>query len=67
MTTHADKAPRVSQSRSGNGERGRGQGKSTTIREYLQAVRSWAREQGFEVSDRGRVSESFKEAYGQAN
>lgn len=32
-----------------------------------QAVRTWAREQGLEVSDRGRISSSVSEAYRQAH
>lgn len=33
----------------------------------LQAVRGWARENGFEVSDRGRVPEHILQAYDAAN
>ncbi|MGH8303199.1 MAG: Lsr2 family DNA-binding protein [Steroidobacteraceae bacterium] len=31
------------------------------------AVREWARANGFEVSERGRVSKKIIEAYGEAN
>lgn len=67
MTTYADKATRIPKSRPGGGERGRGSAKSTTSKEDLQAVRSWARERGLEVSDRGRVSQAVKDAYDQAH
>ncbi len=32
-------------------------------REDLQAIREWARSKGYEVSDRGRISQSVKDAY----
>ncbi|MGW7674267.1 histone-like nucleoid-structuring protein Lsr2 [Streptomyces sp. NPDC054775] len=31
------------------------------------AIRSWARENGYEVSERGRVSATIREAYAKAN
>lgn len=36
---------------------------SRTGREQLQSIRQWAREQGYTVSDRGRVSQEIQEAY----
>lgn len=67
MTTYADKATRVPKSRPSNSERGRVSATPTPPKEDIQAVRSWAREQGFEVSERGRVSQAIKEAYDQAH
>lgn len=34
-----------------------------TDKEQLNAIRRWAREHGFEVSDRGRISKTVREAY----
>jgi hypothetical protein len=38
---------------------------SSADREQTQAVREWARENGFEVSSRGRIPEAVLEAYSQ--
>ena len=35
----------------------RAQGGAGANREYLQRVRAWGREQGYEISDRGRVAD----------
>ena len=67
MNLYTDKATRVSKSRSAGSDRGRGSASPRPSKEELQAVRSWAREQGLEVSDRGRVSSAVKEAYDQAH
>lgn len=67
MDAYIDKATRVSKPRSGTGGRGRGAATGRSTKEDLQTVRSWAREQGLEVSDRGRVSEAVKETYDQAH
>ena len=40
-----------------------GRASSTTKRSDLDAVRAWARDNGHEVSDRGRVSNKILEAY----
>jgi hypothetical protein len=44
-----------------------GGGAARTDREQLQAMRSWARDHGYTVSDRGRVSQEIQEAYHAAN
>lgn len=38
-------------------------GPSAGDREQLQAIRTWGRENGFTVNDRGRVSKELHEAY----
>ena len=65
MNTYTAKATRVPKAKSGSG--GRGSGRTKTSREEVAEMRSWAREQGMEVSDRGRVSEAIKDAYHQAH
>lgn len=53
--------------RSGGPSRARtGGGPARTDREQLNAMRRWARENGFEVSDRGRISKAVREAYNAA-
>lgn len=42
-------------------------GSTGTSRDDLGQIRVWAREQGFEVSDRGRVSQAIQSAYDQAH
>lgn len=68
MNTCTQKATRISKPRPGSGQRG-GRGSATirTPREEVAAIRSWAREQGMEVSERGRVSQAIKDAYDQAH
>ena len=67
MNLYTVKATRVFMSRSAGSDRGRGSASPRPSKEEVQAVRSWAREQGLEVSDRGRVSSAVKEAYDQAH
>ena len=67
MNTYTDKATRVPKVKSG-GERGGWEtGRTQTSRDDVAAMRTWAREQGMEVSDKGRVSEAVKDAYHQAH
>jgi hypothetical protein len=40
---------------------------STAGKEDLDAIRSWARDNGFQVADRGRISAKVKEAYAKAH
>lgn len=40
---------------------------STAEREQNQAIRAWAREQGYEISDRGRIPTEVAEAYRKAH
>ena len=47
--------------------RGRAVAKATAGRADLNKVREWGRENGFSVSDRGRVSADLQAAYAKAN
>lgn len=49
--------------KSGSGRTRRRGGAGRTDREQLQAVRVWARANGYEVSDRGRISSALMELY----
>ncbi|WP_067721508.1 histone-like nucleoid-structuring protein Lsr2 [Nocardia yamanashiensis] len=59
-TPHARKVGRAAKSTSAT------KGRSTVDREQTQAIREWARKNGFEVSSRGRVSAEILEAYNKA-
>jgi hypothetical protein len=52
--------------KSGAGHRGRGPAAKGTG-EDTAAIRTWAKENGYEVNDRGRVPQTIREAYGEAN
>lgn len=41
--------------------------KATTDREQTQAIREWARANGYDVSDRGRIPRNVLDAYHQAS
>jgi Lsr2 protein len=68
-------APGVSVQKAGNGKTGAGNGKTTAGNggsrqspvSDLGAVRSWARANGFQVSDRGRVSNAVLQAFKEGN
>lgn len=51
--------------KSSAGSRGRGTAKSSG--EDTAAIRTWAKENGYEVNDRGRVPATIREAYVKAN
>lgn len=57
-TPHARKVGRAAKSSSAASK-----GRSTVDREQTQAIREWARKNGFEVSSRGRVSAEILDAY----
>lgn len=42
---------------------GRGRGAATSDRDQTTLIRAWARDSGYEVSDRGRLPQSIVEAY----
>lgn len=44
-----------------------GRGPARTDREQTQAIREWARKNGYKVSDRGRVPATVLEAYHSSN
>ncbi|MFT3832425.1 MAG: Lsr2 family protein [Micropruina sp.] len=52
--------------RVGGQRRQRGSGPARADKEQLDAIRRWARENGFEASDRGRISKAVREAYSAA-
>ncbi|MGW7352378.1 histone-like nucleoid-structuring protein Lsr2 [Streptomyces sp. NPDC054784] len=75
-TTNADKlrdaladfvkAGRRTGGRSGRGKAGRTATASTAGQDTAK-IRAWAKEQGYEVNDRGRVPANIREAYEKAN
>lgn len=67
MNLYTDKARPVHKARAVSGGRGRRAARGRAPREHAPAVRAWAREQGLEVSDLGRVSQAVMEAYDQAH
>lgn len=46
---------------------GRGRARSTTPKNDTKAIRTWARENGHEVKDRGRIDQAIVEAYNAAH
>lgn len=56
----------VARKTGGRARRGSGGAKASN-REELQAMREWARANGHEVSDRGRISQEIRDAYSAAN
>ena len=59
-------ARKMSSGRARRGSGGGG-GSARTDREQLQAIREWARRNGYEVSDRGRISGKVVEAFNAAH
>lgn len=49
------------------GRRRTGSSAASGAKEDLDAIRSWARSNGHEVADRGRISAKVKEAYAKAH
>jgi hypothetical protein len=69
LKPYIDVAQKASSRRGGTtstGRRGRG-GRRRSSSVDLGAVRAWARENGIEVSERGRVAQSVIDAYHEAN
>jgi hypothetical protein len=65
---YVDAARKISASRSGaSGRRTTTGGSAAQGRKDTGAIRTWARENGHEVSERGRVSSSVVEAYDAAH
>lgn len=57
----------VSHARKTGGRRRRGGGTRGSAGEDTAAIREWAQQQGYEVSDRGRIPADVREAYQQAH
>ena len=64
-------APWVGHARRSGGRKTSGSGRASSSpaakRTDLAAVRDWARKNGYEVSDRGRISAEIQAAYDKAN
>ena len=62
-------APWVGHARRSGGRKvsGRGTGAGSARRKDVSAVREWARSNGHEVSERGRIPAAVQEAYDKAN
>lgn len=58
---------RRSAGRSHGARGGRSRSRATPDREQTAAVRDWARSQGYEVSDRGRLSAAIMQAFDEAH
>nr|WP_068254409.1 Lsr2 family protein [Janibacter corallicola] len=52
---------------SGRRNSGTRRSSSSSNKEDLSRIREWARANGYEVSDRGRISREVREAYAKAN
>lgn len=63
MQKYTDAARRVG----GRRQSGGAQGSASTDREQLRKIREWARENGYKVSSRGRISQEVQDAYHAAN
>ena len=50
-----------------SGRRSGGTSRRSGSKEDLTKIREWARANGFEVSDRGRISQKVRDAYAKAN
>jgi hypothetical protein len=64
---HARRLGRTGQARTGRAPAGRGRSGESSEGLDLVQVRSWARDNGFEISDRGRVSSQVLQAYRDAH
>lgn len=62
LAPYIEKGRTISSRRPSGAPRG-----ASTSKDELDKLRAWARENGFEVSDRGRVSAQIREAYAAAN
>ena len=67
LATYIGHATIVGRTRaSGAGRSASGSSPARTDREQTQAIREWARQSGYEVSDRGRIPSAVLEAYNAA-
>lgn len=60
LKPYIDAAQKVSRARSSSDRRGR---RSSGPKRDLAAIRAWAAEQGYEVSERGRIAQAIVEEY----
>ncbi|MBO1756869.1 Lsr2 family protein [Allobranchiibius sp. CTAmp26] len=66
LATWVGHARKVGGARQGRRAAG-GTGKAAIDREQLNKMREWGRANGYQVSDRGRVSQALQDAYHQAH
>lgn len=66
ITTWAGHARKVSTTRTAQHAAG-GTGKPPIDREQLRNIREWGQRNGYQVSERGRVSQAVQDAYHQAH
>ena len=64
---HAEGARRVRDGSTSKTRRTRGAQAGSTKSDDSATIRTWAKEQGYEVNDRGRVSATVREAYEKAH
>lgn len=64
---HAQGARRVRGTSTGGSRRPRGRAAASPKGADSAAIRAWAKEQGYEVNDRGRVSATVRESYEKAH
>ncbi|WP_335981376.1 MULTISPECIES: histone-like nucleoid-structuring protein Lsr2 [Streptomycetaceae] len=64
---HAEGARRVRDAGTGRGRRPRGAATRPAKDDDSAAVRAWAKEQGYDINDRGRVPATVREAYEKAH
>jgi hypothetical protein len=66
LAPYVSAARRVRPGGKSSGRSGRGRGSTAMDREQAAAIRDWARRQGLQVSDRGRIPASIVEQYNQS-
>jgi hypothetical protein len=66
LATYVEHGRRVGGRRSGATPASKPKPKSKSNKADLAAIRQWARDNGYDVSDRGRVSREVQEAYARA-
>ena len=60
------KAARSPNGKRGGRRRGGSGGRASRDREQLQGIRDWAKKQGYQVAQRGRISAEIERAYNEA-
>lgn len=71
-TANADKfrsllEPYLKGGRRSGGRSAAGRGKAKTGNDDTAQIRAWAKDNGYEVNDRGRVPQAIRDAYAKAN
>lgn len=63
LSKYIDKAAKVTARLPRQASTSTSRSSSSSNKEELQKIRQWAKDNGYEVSDRGRVSQSIQDAY----